>query len=412
VPDKKLSVYGLADFYEPRATLYYRVVTPLKGLHKLGLMDVIPRDKDRSEEERMRAMINSNIVLAWSVTRGAGRNLVDTFNQMEPIPTDHGMEFPPIIIADLDDAVEYCHPFNALGFVGYGVRNFNGQLLNPGDKLVVPAPNGKDRVLWEDGVTKIFNGLTFDIERNKKTVAEHYQTYSKCAGVTVTCEYLANLYKENGCENVYVFPNSVIEEDYFFADLAPHEGIRMIWEGGSSHMDSWFTIKDAVIEVLKEHPEVTFVMFGQQFEWFEKNVPPGQLEMHPWIDNLAYRQKRGNMGCDINICPLDDNPFTRSKSAIRFYEASLGPNPEVTIAANVGPYQEIEDGRTGMVYNSPKEFKMKLKGLIKNAELRKTLADNARNWVLDHRSVEQTVPGLFEFYKDTVARKRREYLVT
>ena len=142
----------------------------------------------------------------------------------------------------------------------------------------------------------------------------------------------------------------------------------------------------------------------------KKQIPESQFEYHPWVQYDAYKLHRYCMAADINLAPLVDAAFTKSKSAIRWYEASMGPNPEATLAANVGPYQEIEHDKTGMLYNSPQEFAEMLDGLINNVDLRKRLGPEAQKWVLANRTVEKTVPGLVEFYKHLLAKQRREFL--
>ncbi len=84
------------------------------------------------------------------------------------------------------------------------------------------------------------------------------------------------------------------------------------------------------------------------------------------------------------------------------------PNPEATLAQNTEPYQEIEDGVTGLLYNTPAEFVEKLSLLIEDAQLRKRLGGAANEWVLNNRQPQHTTPGLYEFYEDTRARYKRE----
>lgn len=404
----KFGVYAFGKVKNPNAIEHYRLITPLRGLHKLGLANIYLDDRKSLKDLGAKALISSDVALGWNVTD----NVVDSLKYLSPIPHGDDMLYPPVVVADMDDAIEFVHPFNYFAYPGYGIKNWDGKELEPGDSLALPSRNGTQRLLWEDKVTEGINGEIFDIARNKKNIENHFTAYKKAHGVTVTTKYLADLYRDRGCENVYVFPNSVMESDYYFPRLSPHKGVRILWEGGASHIDSWMPVKDALIEILRENPHVTLVVFGEYFPWLDKEVPDGQLEFHEWVDHSAYKIKRKVLGCDINLCPLVDSPFTRAKSAIRWYEASLGPHPEATLAANVGPYQEIEDGRTGLLYDNSKEFAMKLKELIKNVELRKMLGSNAHGWVTDNRSVEQTVPGLYEFYQELKAKQRQEALVS
>src|SRR6185369_6355887 len=177
-------------------------------------------------------------------------------------------------------------------------------------------------------------GRIYTVKGANERIAQHYEIARTARGVTVTTPFLAELYKEQGVKNVYVFPNSVIEEDYYFPNLAPHEGVRIIWQGSTSHFEDWMPVSDALVEVLKENPSAKLVVWGAIFPWMRKLIAPEQLELHGWDDYAAYKIKRPCLDADINLCPLVDSPFNRAKSAIKWYEGSLGPRPEATLAAN------------------------------------------------------------------------------
>jgi glycosyltransferase involved in cell wall biosynthesis len=114
------------------------------------------------------------------------------------------------------------------------------------------------------------------------------------------------------------------------------------------------------------------------------------------------------LDCDINLCPLVDNAFNRCKSAIKWYEASVMPTPEATLAQDTAPYQEIQDGKTGLLFKTPAEFVEKLSLLIEDAQLRKKLGEGARKWVMNNRLPQHTTPGLLDFYTETRNRYKHE----
>jgi glycosyltransferase involved in cell wall biosynthesis len=71
-------------------------------------------------------------------------------------------------------------------------------------------------------------------------------------------------------------------------------------------------------------------------------------------------------------------------------------------------FSEIEDGKTGLLFETPDEFVAKLSRLIEDAELRRTLHEGAHKWVMANRTPDKTIPGLFEFYEETRARQKRD----
>lgn len=406
-------VYAFAKFEQPSAQLHYRLKTPLKWLRKLGLAETVMDNGHGARSDAGHYLIGSDIAVAWHLMGPDGLATIESIRNLPTLREEGKFYLPPLFVYDMDDAIEYVHPLNP-SYASYGVRDWDGEQLKPGDKIAYDRADGKEIVLWEDGVSPGQDDEIFDIERNLANLSLHYEMARLSHGMTVTTEELKSIYVLNGVpeENIYVFPNSVDEDAYYFPKLAERDPkeIRIIWEGGSSHMESFVPIKPALLKILNENPKIKFVSFGNGFPWMHREIRPEQLELHEWEDHSAYKVKRHILGCDINIAPLLDTPFSKSKSAIRFYEGSLGPDPEATVAANVGPYKEIEHGKTGLLYDTPEEFYEHVMALIKNAELRKSIAANAREWVLANRSANKTVPGLYEFYQELKARQRREAL--
>jgi glycosyltransferase involved in cell wall biosynthesis len=317
---------------------------------------------------------------------------------------------PPVMIYDVDDNTDWVHPSNP-AYITLGIRNIDGTLLDPTDpekcNILTKMPNGESVMLWEDKVTKDHEGKVFDVTRNLR-----YKTYrddlaKMCDGVTVSNEFLRDFYKEElGIENIFVLPNCVNIEDYPVNELKEHpEEIRILWQGGASHIPDLYPIKSAIETVINKYPNVKLVVWGGDYKYFFNGIPSDKIIFHQWVDYGYYREKRTIMNADINLCPLSDNIFARSKTAIKWYEASILDRPEATLAANVGPYKEIEDGKTGLLYNTIEEMVEKLSVLIENVELRKSLGANAKKRVIETRNIDNYAPGLYEFYSE-IRRKQ------
>jgi hypothetical protein len=404
-------------------------------MEKLGMAATVLDDGHRNRERMFTMMMCSDIIVKWRPTGRDGYEGLQQLATLEPQLRDDRMIFPPLAIIDCDDATDYTHPLNP-AYNMLGVRNWDGEMLKPGDRVTILI-NGQERVLWEDKKRIGSGEEVFDITRNLREIGYHYDACRVAAGITVTCEPLAKIYREQLCkactlhedeegwecshpevDNVYVFPNSVVPADHDFPNLVPHEGVRILWEGGASHINSWLPIRAPLLDVLRNNPHAKLVVFGGPetegglvFDWMKTEIRPEQLEGHPWVDYAAYKLKRSILDCDINLCPIVDEPFTRCKSAIRWYEGSLGPRPEAALAANVGPYKEIVDGQTGMLYDTPQEFAEKLDLLINNPGLRKTVAFGAQEWILANRDAAITVPGLRDFYMKLLSKQRQKALM-
>ena len=399
--------FGLAH-EKPSACTYYRIQVPFRGLYDLGLSNFHIGTKEDVTEEKHLAMLSADIVQMFSIAGPGLTTTIETIKGMNAGWNNDKTEriYPPSLVFDIDDNVDYVHPFNE-AFVRLGTRDYSGRLLKKGDVLTTTfEKDGSVLTLWEDEKT-IRNGELFDIERNLRTNAELHSTARRCDGVTVPSPALAAYYRDViKCNNVYVYPNSVVPQDYPQRELAPHKGIRILWQGGGSHMVDWFPLKDAIREICQKYPQVTFVIMGTSFRWVMESIPEHQLEFWDWVPYDAYKSTRMLLDADISLCPLTDNVFNRCKSAIKWYEACMPFKPEATLAANAAPYSdEITHGETGMLYNDPKDFVTKLSALIESEELRRKVAEGGRDWVLRERNYKTTAPGLMEFYQELRARK-------
>ncbi|MED5464856.1 MAG: glycosyltransferase [Myxococcota bacterium] len=99
---------------------------------------------------------------------------------------------------------------------------------------------------------------------------------------------------------------------------------------------------------------------------------------------------------DIALMPLQDTPFNRCKSDLKFLEnASFGA---ACLASPVAYGETIESGVTGIVYQHPDEFQDRLQELALNPSLRRLLGRNAFTYVSDHRTLKHNLTQWIDFY--------------
>lgn len=409
-PKPNSSNFGVFAMIPPKITAcqYYRVLIPLLKMHELGLANVYIDDEQN--EEGYTGLVSSDVSLFYHLSGKDCEPVLKSVKDMKPALDANGiMQYPPTTVFDVDDNLSYIHPFNQ-SFCKLGIRDYSGRLLQPGDVLSTSTADGKELVLWEDMKTTVADGTVFDIARNLEYVEQYQRGVAKWFdGATFASEELCRFYKEEfGVQNTYFFPNSVDPGAYPVAKLQPHEGVRVIWQGAMAHSVDWYPLREALRTVFQKYKHAKLVIWGTYIPYIHDVVPKDQLEILPWVEYAEYRPRRSLVDCDINLCPLEDNDFNRAKSAIKWYEGSIAPHvPEATLAGNVGPYKEIKDGETGLLYNTPEEFAAKLSKLIEDADLRRTLGDNAKKWVLDNRHYSKTIPGLYNYYQELRARSRR-----
>jgi len=394
---------------------YYRIQIPLTWMDKLGYMKCYD-DRGTGGQNDYMAMFSADIDLYYGVAGADTLHQITTLGEMKAAKRPDGeLHYPPTTIWDCDDNPDYVHPFNQTFSVN-GVRHYpSGEFLEPGETLEYETAKGERVTLWEDGASTALAGQApFDIPRNLQTMKTRWEVIRAATGVTVPSPSLASYFRDVIKQpNVYVFPNTVVPEDYeeFPLQPAPEGEVRILWQGGMSHYIDWYPLREAIRETMQKYPQAKMVIWGEKFDWITDIIPEAQLEFHGWTPYEAFKIKRGLLRADINLCPLADNAFNWGKSAIKFYEGSVWSKPEATLAARVGPYREIIDGVNGLTYTSPTDFAFKLGRLIEDATLRRTLGAKAREWVLANRTPQVTIPALFEFYQDCRARTKGNQII-
>lgn len=389
---------------KPNACTYYRITVPFAHLLRTDEASVYEDFGDDPQGSNFAAMY-SDINHFWSM---GGEDVLHRFRSIRRRGPGRRGEvdlYPPALIYDADDNTDFIHPFN-MAFAGRGTRGYpDGHLLKPGETLLHLNDDSEETPLFIDRETRV-EGATFDIARNLHSMKVRHAIIREAHGVTVSSPALKT-YMENvvGARNVYVFPNSVSIHDYEpIKAVRTDKRVRILWQGGQSHLIDWYPLRYAVAALAKKYPETTWVLFGATFREIVEAIPADQRELHLWTPYEAYKLKRGLLNADINLCPLVDNAFNRCKSAIKWYEGSIFS--EATLAAKNVVHDEIEDGVTGLLYKNADEFFEKLSILIEDAALRARLGAAAREWVLKHRTPDVTVPGLFKFYQETRDRQK------
>lgn len=227
--------------------------------------------------------------------------------------------------------------------------------------------------------------------------------------VTTTTETLAE-YLRKWNPNVVVIPNSIDPEEW--TPLPRNTGeARIGWTGSATHFADLAVVLDAVRDVQKRIP-FTFVMqgickestldelfdnlrikwgnalfetpLGRSIKHFMEKLAGIRYEFHPNVPIQQHPQKVCELGLDVGIAPLLDDPFNRYKSCIKYYEYAL--SGAVTLASHVLPYS-AEVPTTAK--NNREAWKRKLEEVLQ-ADRAKANREQ-REWVLTHRNIETNV---------------------
>ena len=156
--------------------------------------------------------------------------------------------------------------------------------------------------------------------------------------VTVTCEYMKNLYIEKtGQQKITVVPNFMpywwIGHQYNYRQIIEsydknYKKPRIVYAGSGAHFDmkNLNGQQDDFTHVLKfiidNKDKYQFVFIGAYPPPLQPYIVSREIEFHPWKNLLEYPTFLASLNAQLFLAPLLDIPFNRSKSDIKFIEAA------------------------------------------------------------------------------------------
>lgn len=104
------------------------------------------------------------------------------------------------------------------------------------------------------------------------------------------------------------------------------------------------------------------------------------IEKIPWTPQA----RSGCIGdCDIGLAPLPDTPFTRGKCSFKVLEYSASGIP--VVASPIGTNSEyVQEGVTGFLADTPRQWREKLSLLIENPSRRAEMGRRGRQYAQNY----------------------------
>ena len=218
--------------------------------------------------------------------------------------------------------------------------------------------------------------------------------------VIVSTDYLGKLYRDFN-KNIKLIPNGIDFKiwDNLIEKKRKHKRIRIGWSGASTHSADIKFIYPVIIKVLEKYPNVEF--------FFQGGFPPFLQKQHDrlytivkWKNMYEYPQFFKDLQYDIGIAPLLDNNFNRAKSNLKWLEYSVLKIP--TIASSVEPFKKsIIQGKTGFLCNELNEWEEAFDILIKDAQKRKEIGENAYREIKEKFNLELIARDYAKFLKES-----------
>jgi len=251
-----------------------------------------------------------------------------------------------------------------------------------------------------------------------------------CDAVQVSTKRLRNEYALWN-KTIGVLPNYLdknlwstdnwVDDDWEKFNKRKNDGIiRIGWMGAHSHYYDLQVVEQVITKICKKYTNVHFCLMGY---WGESKIGPnlfqelvpsttvcphcqqgGQFEKIPGAALLHFPKELRQSAFDIAIAPLIDTGFNEAKSDVKIKEYGALGLP--VVASAVGPYKEsVQQGYTGFLASTGKEWFDALEKLIKDKELRERLGKNNYEWYKKN-TIDIHIHEWLNFYYRAVTYQR------
>jgi glycosyltransferase involved in cell wall biosynthesis len=183
-----------------------------------------------------------------------------------------------------------------------------------------------------------------------------------------------------------------------------HRGdLRIYWGGGGGHYDDLLMVKDVLLRIFRERPNVKLVFSNFIPDW-AIDLPPFRVFMIPFTHFGAYHKILKWLCADVAIAPLVDNLFNRSKSHVKYLNYAMAGIPGVYSA--LLPYDSVEHGLTGLKAANSDEWYEAINTLLDNPSQRKSMAACAVDDVMENWTVDRWAPRYETMLQELVSAKK------
>jgi len=222
-------------------------------------------------------------------------------------------------------------------------------------------------------------------------------TFRGVHAVQTSTPALAEVLRRRNPE-VAIFPNAILTLPEV-ANFADPRGMTLFF-GALNREQDWRALMPALNAVAAKAGARLRFQVVHDSGFFEALETPHKA-FTPICDNDTYMRLLGSS--EISFMPLEDNPFNRAKSDLKFIEAAacrVAP-----LASTVVYGDSIDDGRTGLLFRDTDDLQTKLLRLVAMPDLAREIGDAARAYVAAERMLAYQVAPRIAWYRSLWARR-------
>jgi hypothetical protein len=236
-----------------------------------------------------------------------------------------------------------------------------------------PPLYGKNGAWAKTHVEAVANGTGYSTEMHRKAVPLMDRII--CATPQLADEYA------DWNDNVYVARNSIDPSDWAgLPEREESETLRIGYYGSPSHLKDYPRAKKALKWAARQKDvEVSFIGFRQ---------PGWQGKVFPWEDKM-FKARDYLTQIDVGIAPLTRNPWADGKSDVKALEYAMGG--VMPILEDAPPYSPWKDMGWEWMPKGEAEWVDAIHDVVAMRDDVPTLARDAKDYVLENRTIEQEI---------------------
>jgi len=196
-------------------------------------------------------------------------------------------------------------------------------------------------------------------------------------------------------------------------ERAKDKSVRLMVTGGNGRYGDWQIFKEPIewamnkYDGLEGRPLLRLFFLGGTPDWVapwltNKEDPTANrcFYLHPCDDVQLFNKMIRHVSPDIILSSTQKNDFNKSKSGLKFLEASLAG--AAFICTDFDTYSNAPADCCVKVDNTFTQWQGAIGELVENKELRDRLADKAKAYVLDNCDAAMHIGPRLDFYKSVL----------
>lgn len=287
--------------------------------------------------------------------------------------------------------------------VGFAIMGCLAQKYNK--KLVCDFDDALHDILTDNPAYETFKKGSWG--RTVVTAIIDNVDYVTCTNSHLKHSLSYNSKKTN--DQIFVLPNYIDLSLYKHRSKFKDRGYyRALYFGSSTHFADLYTpaFVSGMDKVMNEYPNFSFMTIGAFIPSFRRKWGVryeqgfGDTDLFKWVKDMPKYMD----DADFMVVPLSVGNYTRSKSSIKFLEASSYKIPGVW--QRIRQYNEVvEDGKNGFLASTEEEWYRSITTLINDAKLRQSMGEAAFKTIQDWR-IERHIKDYADFFKMVLTNKR------